>query len=355
MSNRLTLATCLALMIVAGVAHSQEPGAQVTATLAVLNKSDGTVSLVDTASREVRKTIAVGRGPHEAATSPDGGTVVVCNYGDRRSLGNSLSVIDVATAKVTRTIELGKFQNPHGIVFLKDGRRVVVTAERQKALLIVDVVKGEVLKAMETRQRISHMVAVTPDEKRAFVANIGSGSVSVLDLEKGECVDVVPTGDGAEGVAVSPDGREVWVTNRGADTVSVLDAKTMKVEATIPAAAFPIRVAFTPGGRHTLVSCAKSNDILVVDAAKRLPLRRISTATAGDQAADGDDRVFGSGMKGAVPVGILIPPHGRVAYVANTYADAVSIVDLRTWKITGRIVAGKEPDGLAWSPVRLRP
>jgi YVTN family beta-propeller protein len=49
-----------------------------------------------------------------------------------------------------------------------------------------------------------------------------------------------------------------------------------------------------------------------------------------------------------VPVGILIAPDNRTAYVANTQDDKISVVDLEEWKLDGEIVAGDEPDGMAW-------
>lgn len=342
------LALALTLLLVPAAAQNPTRSGG-GGTLAVLNKADGTVTLIDAATREALATITVGRGPHEAATSPDGKLVVVCNYGDRRSIGNTLSVIELAGRKVVRTVDLGKFQNPHGIAFLKDGRRVVVTVERQKAVLVVDVIEGKVLQAARTDAKISHMVAVGADEKRAFVANIGSGSMSVIDLEKGALVKVVATGAGAEGIAVHPTRKEVWVTNRAADSVSIVDSASLEIVATIPCAMFPIRVAFTPDGRHALVSCAKSNDVAVIDVAGREVSRRIASKAPERKKDDRGERVFGAGMTGAVPVGILVPPRGGVAYVANTYADTVSIVDLAGWKVIGHLVAGREPDGLAWS------
>ena len=58
------------------------------------------------------------------------------------------------------------------------------------------------------------MVVSTPDGARAFVANIGSGSVTVVEGRK--AIRQIPTGKGAEGIAITPDGREVWVVNREA-------------------------------------------------------------------------------------------------------------------------------------------
>jgi DNA-binding beta-propeller fold protein YncE len=55
-----------------------------------------------------------------------------------------------------------------------------------------------------------------------------------------------------------------------------------------------------------------------------------------------------------VPVGILIAPELNQAFVANTNADVVIVIDLKTWQIADRLTAGNEPDGLGYSPLSLR-
>ena len=55
----------------------------------------------------------------------------------------------------------------------------------------------------------------------------------------------------------------------------------------------------------------------------------------------------------SVPVGILVPPDGRHAYVAHANADVISIIDLAALAVTGELRAGREPDGMAWSPVTV--
>jgi YVTN family beta-propeller protein len=57
--------------------------------------------------------------------------------------------------------------------------------------------------------------------------------------------------------------------------------------------------------------------------------------------------------QGPVPVGILIVPSLSQAFVANTNADTVTVIDLKTWQITDRLTAGKEPDGLGYSELSL--
>ncbi len=274
----------------------------------------------------------------------------MADYGEREP-GNTLTVIDLGTRAVVRTIDLGEHRRPHGLAFLPDGRRAVVTAEASKALLVVDVEAGKVERAIPTGAEVSHMVALSPDGRRAYVANIGSGSATVIDLAEGKKIADVPTGEGAEGIAVTPDGRQVWVTNRDADTVTLIDPETLKVAATVPSPGFPIRAEVTPDGRFVLVSNARAGTLTVIDAAERKAVRTIEVDLA---RVDPKGRLFGERFgDSSVPVGIEIAPDGKTAWVAHSNADAVQVIDLAGWKPAGALRAGKEPDGMAYSPLAV--
>jgi YVTN family beta-propeller protein len=348
MKNHRHLSFCLTALLLAVSA----PISVQADTLVVLNKSEATASLIDLKSGKVRATLPTDHGPHEAATSPDGRLALVGNYGSREKPGSSLTVIDVPGARVVKTIDLGEYQRPHGLLFLPDGRRALVTAEANKVLLEVDVEKGTVISAFATEQDVSHMVEVALGGRRAFVANIGSGSVSVIDLEKGINVGTIETGAGAEGITASIDGTEIWVTNRSADTVSVIDAKSLEILTQIPCASFPIRAKATPDGKHVLVSCARTADIAVLDAASRKEVRRIPQDL---RAVDTGDRLFGDQFgESSVPIGIVIHPNGKKAWVAHTNADVVAEIDLESWKIVRLLEAGREPDGMAYSALEAK-
>jgi YVTN family beta-propeller protein len=321
-------------------------------TLVVLNKSEATASLIDLESGAVRATLPTDHGPHEAAVSPNGRLALVGNYGSRDKPGTSLTVIDVPAAKVVKSIDLGEYRRPHGLLFLPDGRQALVTAEDNRALLLVDVEKGVVEKSFATDQKVSHMVEVALGGTRAFVANIGSGSVSVIDLEKGVIIRTIETGAGAEGITASIDGKEIWVTNRSADTVSVIDAASLEILASIPCASFPIRAKATPDGKHVLVSCARTADIAVLDVATRKEVRRIPQDL---RAVDTGDRLFGDQFgESSVPIGIVVHPNGKRAWVAHTNADVVAEIDLESWKIVRLLEAGREPDGMAYSALEVK-
>ena len=313
--------------------------------LVVLNKSDHEAVLVDPATFKTVTKVATGHGPHEAAVSPDGRRAFVCNYGmtgvfregERRDEpGNTLSVVDLERRAVVDTFALGEFTKPHGIAVSRDGRLLWVTCEGAQAVLELDAASGKVLKSWKTGQDVSHMLVATPDERKLYVANIRSGSATVIDRGT-DSVQTVVTGEGAEGIDVTPDGKEVWVTNRAANTVSVIATATDSVVASFESGGtMPIRVKFTPDGKEAWISNARSNAMTVFDVATRKLLATVAV--------------------GAVPIGIQMSPDGKRAFVANTNDDQITVLDVKGRKVVGTFTTGNEPDGMAWArtPAKAR-
>ena len=334
-------------------AHAQVEGLR--GTLIVLNKGEATVSLFDLGSLKEAARVPVGAGPHEVAVSPDGALAVVANYGQREP-GDTLSVIDVAAARVLRTIALRDggsrpLQRPHGLRYL-DARRVVVTAEAQRAIAIVDVPAGRVTRTLPTEQSVSHMVATGADGRWAYVANIGAGTVTRVDLLGELPLLHVPTGKGAEGVALAPDSRTLWVSNREADTVTVLSAPDLSRQGEISAPGFPIRVAFTPDGKRALVTAPRADALHVYSVATRT-LERTIPLPSGPVRTEG--RLLGAMFgQSSVPIGVVSDPTGRYALVAQSHADQVAIVDIGSGRRVATLPTGIEPDGLGWSVVGVR-
>ena len=306
--------------------------------LVVLNKSDHEAVLVDPVSFKTVVKVPTGHGPHEAAVSPDGRRAYVCNYGmtgvfregERRDEpGNTLSIVDLEKRAVVDTFDLGEFTRPHGIAVSRDGQRLWVTCEGAQTVLELDAQSGAILKRWKTNQDVSHMLVPTPDERKLYVANIRSGSATVIDRTS-DAVKTIVTGEGAEGIDVTPDGREVWVTNRAANTVSVIATATDTVVAWFESGGtMPIRVKFTPDGKEAWISNARSNAMTVFDVASR---KRVATVAVG-----------------AVPIGIQLSPDGKRAFVANTNDDQITVLDLGARKVVGTFTTGNEPDGMAWA------
>jgi YVTN family beta-propeller protein len=312
-------------------------------TLVVVEKGDNTVRLIDLSSGQTRGLLPAGDGPHEVAVSPDGRRALVTNYGWQVP-GNSLTLLDVTTPEVLATFSLGEHLRPHGIAW--SGDDVWVTSEAESgALLQVEPVTGAVVAALPSGQSASHMVALHPDGQRAYVSNITSGSVSVFDLVTGQRLQILPTGKGAEGIAVSPDGSELWVANQDDNDIAIYDTASLTERARFHVHGRPMRIAFTPDGARALVTCGRTVDLAVFDAVQRNPITRVRFT---HDAAPG----WNFGLN-PTPIGVLVAPDGRHAYVALAAAREVAEINLDDYRIERTFITGRQPDGLAWSPVTL--
>jgi YVTN family beta-propeller protein len=90
-------------------------------------------------------------------------------------------------------------------------------------------------------------VAVAPDGKRAYVANVISNNVSVIDTATNTMVGTpIPVGDSPSLVAVAPDGKHAYVTNLASNNVSVIDTASGAVAATVPVGSNPVGVGIVP-------------------------------------------------------------------------------------------------------------
>lgn len=330
-----------ALLLVCTLASA----ARAQGALIVLNKSDAQASLLDLATGKVVATLPVGDGPHEVAVAPDGKTAVVCNYGGQTP-GNSLTVLDLAKRAVVRTIDLGEYRRPHGIVWLPDGKRVAVTSELSKMVVLVDVARGVVDRAVPTDAALTHMVVVSRDGRHAYTANIGGGSVSRLDLAGSTPALVHVTGKGPEGIDLSPDGREVWAADRTLDRITIMSSDKLDSLGSVETLRFPNRLKFTPDGKRVLVSNATAGAITVYDVARRSLIATVRIPF--DASKKKAEVVLGDMGESAVPLGIVMEPNGKRAWIATAALGEIVELDLTSLTITRTIAAGNNPDGMAY-------
>ena len=298
--------------------------------LLVLNKAEHNMVAIDPATMKVTGTVAVGRGPHEVIASADGKTAFVANYGDQQS-NNSLSIVDLATMKETKRVDLGAMARPHGIA--EAGGKIYVTSEASRTVFRYDPAADRIDWISGTGQNGSHMLVLAPDAKKVYTANIGSDSVTAIALPQNPGGIVhVKVGRQPEAIDISPDGRELWVGQNGDGHISVIDTASNTVKEAFKVGELPIRVKFTVDGRRVLVTDPKGGAVVVVDAATRKEVKRIP-------------------MDG-VPLGIQMAPDGRRAYVARAQGGTVEAIDMEKLEVVGSVATGKGPDGLAYAVAR---
>jgi len=311
---------------------------KLSGTVIVVNQQSDTVSLIDIENMKVYKTVNVVGGPHEAAVSPDGKSVIVTNYHSRTSgPQKTLSLIALPDGEVIKTIDLGEFTHPHDIHWVND-YQVVCTVEANQALLLVNVNTAKVERVFKTNKDGSHMLALSKDHKRLYSSNMtGNGTVTVFDFKTGQKIKDIQTGRETEGVGVTHDGRWVWAGNRKEDTVSIIDTTSLEVFKVLPSKGFPYRVEFTPNGKYVLVPHAVSGTLMVGDVEAQTVIKHIPL---------GMTKISNPSTAGVFP-----HPDNIHAFVTVRNDNSVLIINLETGETLGRVEVQSSPDGVAYSPI----
>jgi YVTN family beta-propeller protein len=334
MRSYLLVATVL-LSVAVVAAQQQRPN--LTGTVIAVNQQSDTVTLIDLKTMEAYRHVQVVAGPHEAAVSPDGRTVVVTNY-NKQGAGQqkTLSVIALPSGDTIKTIDLGEYRAPHDVRWV-DEARVVTTVEGSQALLLVNVNSGAIERTFKTEQAVSHMLALSTDRTRLYCSNMRSGSISVFDFKTGDKIKDIQTGKECEGVGVTPDGRWVWAGNRAEDTISIIDTKSLEVVKRIPSKGFPYRVQFTPDGKFALIPHAQASSLVIADVAKQELVKSIKLGLT----------------KVAEPstAGVFPHPDNRHAFVTVRNDNSMLVLDLVTGETLARVEVQNSPDGVAYSRI----
>lgn len=301
-------------------------------TLAVVHKDVAQLGIYSAADGGLRAMVPTGDGPHEVAISGNGRWAVATDYGAAGPGGNTLTVVDLHTAELVRTISL-PYVRPHGAKFLPDHKTLAVTAERDGKVILVDVSTGDVTGELNTGQRVSHMVSLSPDGRTAYTANIADGTMSIIPMD-GSPATIVSVGTQTEAINTAPDGQTVWVGSNNTGKVFVIDVAAARVVDSVQTSGFPYRIDFTPDSRLAMVTNPDAGAVQLIDAATRRILKMVSV---------------GSGTQ---PFGIAVDPSGRRAWITLRGSGEVVEMSLPEGAITQRWSTGpgSGPDGIAFAP-----
>lgn len=229
----------------------------------VTNYYDGTLSVINTASRGVVSVVEVGNFPSGVAVSPDGAAVYVANLGT-----DSVSVIvDGDTASV-----IPVDSEPIGVAAAPDGSFVAVT------------------------------------NSHADAGGVG-GSVSLIDTATRSVTATVPVGNNPTGLAISADSGSVYVANTGDGSLSVIDAASASVVSTVtdPRLGAPMGVDLAANEHAVYVTNSAGSTVVLVDPDSHVVLETVITV-------------------GLQPRAIAAGDDGRTAYVADYGSQQVSTI-----------------------------
>jgi VCBS repeat-containing protein len=310
------------------------PSSPSNGLLLVANKGDQTLGLLEpTAGRQIATVAEGGETGHEVAASPDGKRAFVPIYGNSGvgkpgTDGSTIAVIDLSEHKLIHTFDFGRGVRPHCAVFGPKDGLLYVTTELDKSVTVIDPQTFKLLGSVPTGQAESHMLAISPNGRTGYTANVGPGTVSVLDLSGRKTLAVISVAGHVQRISLSPDGHWVFTSDTEKPRLAVIDTATNKVDRWIALPGTGYGTAPTPDGKWLLVVIPSTNEVAVVNVATMGVVRTIKVPPS--------------------PQEVLVRPDGKVAYVSCSASHQIAAIEINDWSVK-QIEAGPEADGLAWA------
>lgn len=208
------------------------------------------LAIVEPASGRVQR-VAVGSYPYTVAVS--GNLAWVSNWGGRKPRAGDTTdgVFPVAVDPRTGIPNNG-------------------------SVSVVDIASAKVVAEVETGLHPSALV-MSPDAKQLYVANANSDSVSVIDTTTRKVVATLdahirpkaPVGSAPNALAIDPDGKTLYVANGADNAVAVIDTVKRKTLGFVPAGWYPTAVAVDAARKTLLVASGYGMGSLAPAAAER--------------------------------------------------------------------------------------
>jgi YVTN family beta-propeller protein len=315
--------------------HPEEMPSSSSGWLLVANKGDHALGIINPA--EGQQTAEVPEGGitgHEVIASPDGKTAYVPIYGNSGvgkpgTDGKNLVVIDLASRRVTGNIDFGHGVRPHCPMFGPKDGLLYVTTELNKTVSIIDPRTLKIIGSIPTDQPESHMLILSHDGRRGYTANVGPGTVSVLDIQARKTLKVIPISGETQRISITPDDKLVFTADQTKPQLAVIDTASDKVTHWIPLPGLGYGTAPTHDGRWLIVAVPTVNKVAIVDLGSLQVVHTIDVPKA--------------------PQEVLVRPDDKVAYVSCDASHQIAAIDIPGWNVEKLIDAGKGADGLAWA------
>lgn len=306
--------------------------------LYIVSKVSKDVQVFDLSAGKEIEEIPIDILSHEAVTTSDEKRVVLTNYG--ASDGNVIKVIDAKTSTV-KEIDLKGNIRVNGIVAFPEPNKVGVIDFVSNNILIINIDTEHIEKQLPTKQKKSHLLVLHPTKAIAYVTNIDSGSVSVIDLKLNKVIAIIPCGLGRKGIDITPDGSELWVTNNKENNITVINTSTYKVTNTLITGKDPLKLKFSIDGKYCLAVNAIDGNIYVYNQESK---KRVKIIILHGKTTLLEKILYHTPR----PVNILMHPNGLYAFVANSNANKIEVIDMKTFKVVSTIGTGRVPDAMAF-------
>ena len=203
-----------------------------------LDTTQSNVLVYNTSDWSLKNTIAVGKGLSEVTFSKSGSMVFATNTKD-----GTVSMIDAASKTLQKTIEVGL--DPVGAWPGTDGN-MYVDNEKSQTISVIEVSTGTVINTIPLGYKPGYVAQHQNGE--LWVSDATNGKALVYELSSGTWVEKqkIVTGADAHAIAFSVDGTKAYITNQGAGNVSVISTSNYSKIGDIVVGAKPNGIVLKP-------------------------------------------------------------------------------------------------------------
>jgi len=329
-------AGALLVMSVFAQAQSQKSSPVKNGLLLVCNKGEHTLAIIDPASGEPLAVVEEdGVTGHEVVASADGKLAFVPIYGNSGvgragTDGEIIRVIDLEKHAIVGTVDFGRGVRPHCAMIGPKNKLLYVTTELSNSIAVIDPKTFKILDSIPTGQNESHMLVIANSGRYGYTANVGPGTVSVIDLQEKKVEKIIPVSKVTQRIAISPDDKWVFTADQTKPQLAVIDTEKKEVSRWVELPGVGYGTAPTPDGNWLVIAIPGIQKVAFVD------LKTMKVAHVVDVPKS--------------PQEVLVRPDGKIAYVSCDASKQVAAIDIQNFKVERLITAGKGADGLAWAP-----
>ncbi len=165
--------------------------------------SSKTVTRIDLRGSADPLSVTVGEEPEGIALSPDGNSLWVSARGSDQAFE-----LDPVTMKVRRSLKTGRF--PLRLAIRPQGDVAVTSDLRDGSLTVIDLKTAKVVRTIavstpeQAQDRFQVTILWSDDGERVYVAETASNTVAEVDFKNGEVLRRLKAGEGGDGLAILP-------------------------------------------------------------------------------------------------------------------------------------------------------
>jgi YVTN family beta-propeller protein len=230
-------------------------------TIAVVSIGSNSVTFIDTATNAVRRTIYVGRSPHEAFFTPDGKEVWVTVRGE-----DYIAVLDGQSFEEKSRIKVPP--GPGMQIFSPDGKYGYVCSSFNPETVVITVADHQIVGRVKQDSPFCPNIAATPDGKQVWLTLKDTGVTEVFDARPPFAVlKSIDTGPITNHVNIvhNANGTFAYVTVGGLNEVKVFRTDDFTQVATIPVGRLPHGVWPSGDGSRVYVGLENADGMAAID------------------------------------------------------------------------------------------